>query len=97
MRFLFPPALICACCHLRICCVLTHALTLRHALLADFITEAKEGAAQVVAAEGLGMGPHVPRVLRRRAGQMVTGLPSLTVEQTETLVHDIWRVRAWGI
>ena len=72
-------------------------------LLTDFITEAKEeeqeggeggadgSASGSLAAEGLGLGPEVPRCLRWPAAEMVP-MRRLGLRDTEEAVAAIWEV-----
>jgi hypothetical protein len=77
-------------------------------LAADFITEGwgngdsaggQEGGGlsgkplPLFAAQALGIGPEVPRCLRWRSGQLVSGLHLLRADATERLA---WRILAVG-
>jgi hypothetical protein len=81
------------------CCVMiydrfqhsTYICTCIVLLRTDFITEGAQQPA-VLSAEGLGLGPTVPRCLRRRTGVMVEGLQQLSRAETEALVMHIWQV-----
>lgn len=66
-------------------------------LQSDFITEASEGNGGEnpdggsLAAEGLGLGPNIPRCLRWPIGKMVQ-MQEMGLQETEREIESIWTV-----